>query len=99
VLRLYFWLIFALQESKLSVKRLRLILFGKPKNKKRRKPVSDSAGDSATSSTGADGEDSDRHQGEPADSGTAPPSGAGDTDGECGEGDKRPTCAGELSIS
>jgi len=90
VLRLYFWLIFALQESKLSVKRLRIILFGKPKNKKRRKRVSDSAGDSATSSAGADGEDSDRHQGEPADSGTAPPSGAGDTDGECGEGDKRP---------
>jgi hypothetical protein len=30
VLRLYFWLLFALQESKLSLKRLRLLLFGKP---------------------------------------------------------------------
>lgn len=90
MLRLYFWLIFALQESKLSVKRLRIILFGKPKNKKRRKRVSDSAGDSATSGAGEDSEDSERHQGEPADSGTAPPSEAGDTNGECGEGDKRP---------
>ncbi|WP_089934559.1 hypothetical protein [Candidatus Entotheonella palauensis] len=40
VLRLYFWLIFALQESKLSLKRLRIIIFGKPK--KRRKRDSDS---------------------------------------------------------
>jgi hypothetical protein len=42
--QLYFWMIIALQESKLSLKRLRLITFGKPKNKKRRKRVSDSDG-------------------------------------------------------
>ena len=36
VLRLYFWLIFALQESKLSLKRLRIIIFGKPNKRRKR---------------------------------------------------------------
>jgi len=89
VLRLYFWLLFALQESKLSVKRLRIILFGKPK-KKRRKRVSDSDGDSGTSGAGEDAEGSDGQAGEPADTAPAEPSEAGETDGESGEGGKRP---------
>jgi len=90
VLRLYFWLIFALQESKLSLKRLRIIIFGKPKNKKRRKRVSDPDGNSETSGAGGDVEGSDGHPGEPAGATTAEPSGAGETDGESGEGDKGP---------
>ena len=48
VLRLYFWLIFALQESKLSLKRLRILLFGKPKSSKRRKRVADADGNPET---------------------------------------------------
>jgi hypothetical protein len=90
VLRLYFWLLFALQESKLSLKRLRIILFGKPKNKKRRQPVSDADGDSATS---GDGENSGGLEGQPgelAESATAEPSETGETGGESGEGDNRP---------
>ena len=52
VLRLYFWLILALQESKLSVKRLRIMIFGEPK--KRRKRDADSAGDSVTLDSGGE---------------------------------------------
>lgn len=88
VLRLYFWLLFALQESKLSLKRLRLLLFGKPN--KRRKRDSDSDGDSATSGVSEDIEASDGQPGEPVDGATAESSGADETDGEGAEGDKRP---------
>jgi hypothetical protein len=90
VLRLYFWLIFALQESKLSLKRLRIIIFGKPKSKKRRQQALDSNGDSGASSVAQEGEGSDGDAGEPADLATAEPSETGETDGECGEGSKRP---------
>jgi transposase len=89
VMRLYFWLIFALQESKLSLKRLRIIIFGKPKNKKRRQWDSDSDGDSATSDSGEDAEGSGGDRDKPPDSVTAEPSEAGQTDGESGEGGKR----------
>jgi hypothetical protein len=88
VLRLYFWLIFALQESKLSLKRLRLIIFGKPN--KRRKRDSDSGGDSVASGGDEDSEGSDGHQGEPADAATAEPSLTGETDGESADDSKRP---------
>ena len=88
VLRLYFWLLFALQESKLSVKRLRIILFGKPK--KRRKRESDSDGDSGTSGAGEDAEGSDGHASEPADAAAAEFSEADETDGESGDDRKRP---------
>jgi len=87
VLRLYFWLIFALQESKLSLKRLRIMLFGK--SKKRRKRDADSDGDSGASSAGDDSGDSDRQAGEPADAATAEPSEADETDGEAGDDSKR----------
>jgi transposase len=90
VLRLYFWLIFALQESKLSLKRLRIIIFGKPKNKKRRQQTLDSDGDSGASSVGEDSEDSDGHPGEPAGTPNAEASEPSEMDGACGEGDKRP---------
>jgi hypothetical protein len=90
VLRLYFWLLFALQESKLSLKRLRILLFGKPKTKKPRQRVSDSDGDSTTSGGAQEGGHADAHQGEPADAATAESSEAGKTDGERVEGDKRP---------
>jgi hypothetical protein len=90
VLRLYFWLLFALQESKLSVKRLRLILFGKPKNKKRRKRDSNSDGDAGTSGAGEDAEGSEGPQGEPARAPTAEPSEASETDGDSDEDVKRP---------
>lgn len=88
VLRLYFWLIFALQESKLSLKRLRIIIFGKPN--KRRKRDSDSGGDSVASGGDEDSESSDGHQGEAADAATAEPSEAGEMDGESGDDSKRP---------
>ena len=89
VLRLYFWLIFALQESKLSLKRLRIIIFGKPKNKKRSKRDSDSDGNSATSEGDKDVEGSGGDPDEPADSVTAEPPETGQTDGESGKGGKR----------
>jgi hypothetical protein len=89
VLRLYFWLLFALQESKLSLKRLRIIIFGKPKNKKQRKRDSDSDGDSAISDSSEEAEGSGGDPGEPADSVTAEPPETGQTDGESGEGGKR----------
>ncbi len=88
VLRLYFWLVFALQESKLSLKRLRILIFGKPK--KRRKRDTDSDGDSVTSGASEDCESSDGHAGKPADSATAEPSEAGETSGECADDSKRP---------
>ena len=88
VLRLYFWLIFALQESKLSLKRLRIIIFGKPN--KRRKRDSDSGGDSVASGGDEESEGSDGHQGEPADAATAEPSLTGETDGESADDSKRP---------
>lgn len=80
VLRLYFWLIFALQESKLSLKRLRIIIFGKPN--KRRKRDLDSAGDLVASGGDEDSEGSDGDQGEPSE--------AGETDGDSGDDSKRP---------
>lgn len=89
VLRLYFWLILALQESKLSLKRLRTLIFGKPKNQKRRKRVSDADGDSETSGVGEEAEGSGRQAGEPAGTTTAESSEAGETGGEDGERRKR----------
>lgn len=65
VLRLYFWLVFALQESKLSLKRLRILLFGKPD--KRRKRNSDSDGEAATSGAREAIGASDGQPGEPVD--------------------------------
>ena len=88
VLRLYFWLIFALQESKLSLKRLRIIIFGKPN--KRRKRDSDAGGDSVASGGDEESEGSDGQQGEPADAATAEPSLTGETDGESADDSKRP---------
>lgn len=85
VLRLYFWLLLALQESKLSLKRLRTIIFGKPKNPKRRKRV----GDSGPSETAAESEGSDGDQGEPIDAATAEPSEAGNMDSESAQEGKR----------
>jgi transposase len=85
VLRLYFWLIFALQESKLSLKRLRLILFGKPKNSKQRKHVPEADGDLGTCSAGQAGEDSHGEASEAAGAATAEPSEAGESNDECGE--------------
>lgn len=91
VLRLYFWLIFALQESKLSLKRLRILLFGKPKNSKRRKRVADADGDLGTGSAGQAGEGSHGEASEAAGAATATaePSGTGQPNGECGEGGTR----------
>jgi hypothetical protein len=88
VLRLYFWLLFALQESKLSVKRLRTIIFGKPNTRRKRKPDSD--GDAVASGGDEKSEGSDGHAGAQADTATAEPSEAGETDGECGDESKRP---------
>lgn len=85
VLRLYFWLIFALQESKLSLKRLRIILFGKPKNSKRRKRVPDADGDLGTCSAGQAGEGSNGDASEASGAATAEPSEAGESNDECGE--------------
>lgn len=87
VLRLYFWLLFALQESKLSLKRLRIIIFGKPK--KRRKRDSDSEGDSATSDCGQPDEGLDGDSDEPAHGATAELSENGETDGESDHEGKR----------
>ena len=50
VLRLYFWLLFALQESKLSLKRLRTIIFGKPQKPKGKRPANSDEGDNAEDS-------------------------------------------------
>ncbi len=80
VLRLYFWLIFALQESKLSLKRLRIIIFGK--SKKRRKRESDSGEEEAA-------EDADSHSSEPVDSATAALSEASATGDESSPSGKR----------
>ena len=88
VLRLYFWLLFALQESKLSMKRLRILLFGKPD--KRRKRDSDSDGESATSGAGEDIAASDGQPGEPVAGAAAKSSGADEMDDECGDNSKRP---------
>ena len=88
VLRLYFWLIFALQESKLSLKRLRTIIFGKPN--KRRKRDSDSGADVVAVGGDEDSEGSDGNQGKPADAATTEPSAAGETDGESGDDSNRP---------
>lgn len=82
VLRLYFWLIFALQESKLSLKRLRILLFGKPKNSKRRKRVADADGNPETSGR-VEGDEG--ASGEAADAATAEPSEAGQSHDESGE--------------
>jgi len=87
VLRLYFWLIFALQESKLSLKRLRIMLFGK--SKKRRKRDDDSDGNSGALGAGDDCGGSERQRGEPADSATGETSEAGETDGESSDDSKR----------
>lgn len=58
VLRLYFWLLFALQESKLSLKRLRAIIFGKPQKPREKRR--------ATSDEGNNAEDSEPHSSERA---------------------------------
>src|SRR5215831_13386263 len=45
VLRWYFWLLFALQEAKFSLKRLRAMVFGDtPKKRKQKKPSEGTAG-------------------------------------------------------
>ena len=88
VLRLYFWLLLALQESKLSLKRLRLILFGKPK--KRRNRDSDSDGDAATSGGDADSEGWGGDPVDPAESTPAETCETGEPDGETCDGGKRP---------
>lgn len=57
VMRLYFWLEFALQEAKLSVKRLRTLLFGKT-SQPQETPESDAqAGSSEPLGAGASGEE------------------------------------------
>jgi hypothetical protein len=52
VIRMYFWVVFALQEAKLSVKRLRALLFGKGS-----KPPKSSGAEASATSTQARGED------------------------------------------
>lgn len=47
VLRLYFWLLLALQESKLSLKRLRTIIFGKSQKPRGKRRTNSEAGDNA----------------------------------------------------
>jgi len=89
VLRLYFWLIFALQESKLSLKRLRIILFGKPKNSKRRKRVAGADGNPETSGSGEGGEGSHGEAGEAVGVASAEPSEAGESKDECGKDSTR----------
>jgi transposase len=68
------------------LKRLRILLFGKPKTQKQRQRVSALDGDSATSGGAEEGGHADGHAGEPADGATAEPS----ETGESSEGDKRP---------
>ena len=53
ILQWYFWLMFALQEAKVSLKRLRALVFGERPTKRKASPVdpsSDSAGDEGTRS-------------------------------------------------
>ena len=50
VLRLYFWLLFALQESKLSLKRLRAIIFGKPQKPRGKRCATSEEGNNAEDS-------------------------------------------------
>ncbi len=58
VLRLYFWLLFALQESQLSLKRLRTIIFGRPQKPRGKRSEHSGEGDNA--------EDSEPHASERA---------------------------------
>jgi transposase len=54
ILQWYFWLVFALQEAKVSLKRLRALVFGERPTKRKASPadpLSDSAGDEGTRST------------------------------------------------
>jgi len=50
LIRLYFWLLFALQEARFSLKRLRGLLFGEMPKKRKEKPPNTSSG-----SKGGDG--------------------------------------------
>ena len=54
VLRMYFWLLFASQEAKVSLKRLRTMLFGE-KPKKRTAPPCDKSSDSEDGDGGTGG--------------------------------------------
>lgn len=88
VRRIYFWLLLALQQSKLSLKRLRIIIFGKPK--KRRRRDSDSDGDSAMSDHRQPAEGLNGDSYEPAHGATTELSETGETDGESDhEGQRR----------
>jgi hypothetical protein len=53
ILQWYFWLVFALQEAKVSLKRLRALVFGESPTTRKASPadpLSDSAGDEGTQS-------------------------------------------------
>src|SRR5262245_45281919 len=54
VLRWYFWLLFALQEARFSLKRLRALLFG-TRPKKRQGPPADQSSTSSNDDGGAEG--------------------------------------------
>src|SRR5205823_14050944 len=56
IMRMYFWLVFALQEAKLSVKRLRTLVFGSSPKPKEPPDSEASATSSEPLSSGASGE-------------------------------------------
>jgi hypothetical protein len=87
VLRLYCWLIFALQESKLTLKRLRTIIFGK---KPRRKRDAGRGGDSATSGGGQEAGTSGQGEGEGAETTSGQPADSAPQGGEPADDGKRP---------
>ena len=66
IVRMYFWLVFALQEAKLSVKRLRHLLFGSSAQ-----PKEAPESETSTTSSEAPGQEEGRNASAPAD-GTAP---------------------------
>src|SRR5712671_1160293 len=66
IIRMYFWLVFALQEAKLSVKRLRTLVFGSSAQ-----PKEAPESETSTTSSEAPGQEEGRNASAPAD-GTAP---------------------------
>jgi transposase len=90
VLRLYFWLIFALQESKLSVKRLRAIIFGDKSKKPGGQRDSGQGGDSAPSGGGQEAEAGGQGESEEAEAASGQASDSEQNSGEPADDGKRP---------
>ncbi len=72
VLQWYFWLLFALQEATVSLKRLRVMLFGE-KPKKRQAPPADPSAASRDSDGGAGGADESARPRQPRVGGASSP--------------------------